>query len=173
MDIKVSEIQPEGMTVEMTERPEDIGDLGLDIMPAGPAWGRFKAVRTGTTVYLSGEVTAKVELVCSRCGKTYVFDAGSRFELDINPFESMAAEEENELQSGELEVEFYKDDTIDLSGLMREQVLLQVPMKPLCREECLGLCQYCGKDLNEGQCGCEPPTGHPGLSGLKDLLKDK
>lgn len=173
MEIKVSDIPPEGITVELTEEAADFAGLGEDIKVLGPVRARFRLMKTGPTVYLSGEIEAGLELTCSRCGKPAPFKASTDIELDLNPAESVSGEEEKELSQEDLDVEFYKDDTVDLSWLLREQILLQAPMKPLCKEDCRGLCQFCGQDLNLAQCGCEAPAGHPGLAGLKDLLKDK
>ncbi len=96
--------------------------------------------------------------------------AEAGLKLDMVPLESMPREEERELHADDLDVEFYKNGIINLKDFLREQILLQVPMKPLCSDDCRGLCQYCGQDLNIAQCSCAPPSGHPGLSGLKDLL---
>jgi len=173
MEIKVSEIQPEGMTVEFTQDASEFDGLGEDVKAAGAVSAKFRVNKTGSTVTLDGVMDASLELVCSLCGKPFTFPAGARFQLDLNPMELLGAEDERELHSDDMDVEFYKGDVIDLSWLLREQMLLQVPMKPVCKEGCLGLCQFCGQDLNEARCGCEAATGHPGLAGLKDLLKDK
>jgi uncharacterized protein len=173
MEIKVSDIQPEGLAVEFTQGAADFADLGGDMKVLGPVEARFRLRKTGATVTIDGKVDARLELVCSRCGKPCAYEAGSVFQLDLNPVQSLTEEEENELRPDELEIEFYRGDIIDLSGLLREQMLLQVPMKPLCKDDCLGLCQFCGQDMNESRCGCDAATGHPGLAGLKDLFKDK
>lgn len=172
MEIKVSEIPPEGMTVEFETGPDEVCDLGEDMALLGPLMGSFRIKKTGSTVTVYGEARAGFELVCSRCGGKFRFDTEGGFEMDLVPFESIVREEERELQADEMEVDYYRDDTLDLGEILREQALLQVPMKPLCREDCKGLCQYCRQDLNIKDCGCVPPTGHPGLAGLKDLLKD-
>ncbi|MBI5694844.1 MAG: DUF177 domain-containing protein [Nitrospirae bacterium] len=111
-------------------------------------------------------------LVCARCGGEFRYETESSFEMDLVPFTTIERADEKELQTDEMDVDYYKDDTIDLDEILREQVLLQAPMKPLCSEDCKGLCQYCRQDLNIKDCGCVAPTGHPGLAALKDLLKD-
>jgi DUF177 domain-containing protein len=173
MEIKVSEIPPEGQGIELVEDPEGIGPLGPDIEVTGPVKATFSLKKTGPTVYMSGNMETAIGLECARCGRRYESKVSSEFVLDMNPIESVQADEEKELQAADLEVEFYEDDKIDLTDFLREQILLQAPMKPLCSEDCKGLCQYCGQDLNVKDCGCQAPTGHPGLAGLKDILKDK
>ena len=159
------------MRVSLTEEPSDIRDLGEDINIVRPVDARFSLKKVGTTVYLEGEIGTEVELGCSRCGDKYRMPVRSRFEMDLNPIESSPAVEERELKAGDLEVEFFKGGIINLLDITREQILLQVPMKPLCREGCKGLCPFCGQDLNIEKCACEPPKGHPGLAGLKDFFK--
>ena len=173
MEIKVADIPAEGLEIELLEAAEGIESLGADTRLSSSVKAGFALRKVGATVYLAGRFEAVLELACSRCGKAFLHDAASELKLDLNPLESAATEEERELQPGDLEVEFYKNGVIETAEFLREQLLLQVPMKPLCKDDCKGLCQYCGQDLNEGQCGCEPPAGHPGLAGLKDLLKDK
>ena len=173
MEIKVSEIPPEGQGIELVEEPAGIGPLGPDIELLAPVKASFSLKKTGPTVYMSGDMETAVGLECARCGRRYETKVKSSFILDMNPLTSIQDEEEKELRAADLEVEFYEDDAIDLTAFLREQILLQAPMKPLCSEDCKGLCQFCGQDLNVKDCGCQAPTGHPGLAALKDILKDK
>jgi uncharacterized protein len=176
MEIKVSEIPPEGLGVEFIIGVNDVGEMAEDIKALGPLTASFRLKKVGDTVFITGKVDEKVELICARCGRAFESGISADVNLDLDPVVVLSREEEQELQEGDLEVEFYEDDKIELDELAKEQVLLQVPMKPLCKEGCKGLCQFCGSNLNEGQCGCEPPSGHPGLSGLaglKELLKKK
>ncbi len=173
MEIKVSEIPEEGLRVLFTEDPERLSGLGDDVKALSPATAGFSLRKVGSTVFLTGDVACILELVCSRCGKPYPFAVKAALELDINPVEALAEGEETELTAGDLDVEFYLGDVVDLSGVLREQVILQAPMKPLCGEGCRGLCQFCGQDLNEARCACETPDDHVGLAALGDLIKKK
>ena len=65
--------------------------------------------------------------------------------------------------------ELFDGKTIDLEPLVREQVLLALPMHAVCREDCKGLCGTCGKNLNEGECGCAPSQVDPRLAALKNI----
>ncbi len=171
MEIKVADIPEEGLKLDLTYEAADFEGLGEEVRVSSRVTAVFSLKKIETTVYLTGGMEADAELACSRCGKPFEVHLTAQFKLDMVPAESLSREEERELQAGDLEVEFYKNGVIDFKDFLREQVLLQVPMKPLCVEDCRGLCQYCGQDLNLAQCECEPPTGHPGLSGLKDLLE--
>jgi uncharacterized protein len=74
------------------------------------------------------------------------------------------------VQDADVGVSFYKDDTIDLGEVMREQFFLALPMKPLCRPDCRGLCPVCGKNRNIEQCECREEWTDPRLAPLKKLL---
>jgi len=170
MVIKVADIPVEGLKVELSEDAEALGGLGDDIRPSGPVKGVFSLKLTGDTVFVSGKVSAAVELDCSRCGKAFIRQVKADLAVDLNPVEALAGEEEKELHAGDMEVGFYSGGEVDLTALLAEQIALNLPMKPLCSEGCQGVCQFCGQDLNEKKCGCTPPAGHPGFEGLKELL---
>ena len=73
----------------------------------------------------------------------------------------MSAEDEREVEDEDLETSYYRDDQIDLNELLREQFYLALPMKPLCREDCTGLCPQCGTNLNTGRVHCAPEWEDP------------
>jgi uncharacterized protein len=74
------------------------------------------------------------------------------------------------VQDEDLETSYYRGDQIDLKELLREQFYLALPMKPLCREDCHGLCPQCGTNLNTGTCACTPVWEDPRLAPLKGLV---
>ena len=78
---------------------------------------------------------------------------------------------ETEVEEDDLETSYYADDQIDLNEMMREQFYLALPMKPLCREDCKGLCPQCGTNLNTGTCDCAPVWEDPRLAALKQLKR--
>jgi len=79
---------------------------------------------------------------------------------------------ETELAEEDINTAFYRDGVIDLGELLHEQFYLTLPMKPLCREDCKGLCPVCGANWNQTTCACERRWEDPRLAGLKALLKD-
>ena len=76
---------------------------------------------------------------------------------------------EVELGEEDVEVSYYRDDAIDLAGLMREQFYLALPMKPLCTDDCKGLCPQCGTNRNVSQCSCTQGWVDPRLAALQAL----
>ena len=94
------------------------------------------------------------------------------FSGEYTPAEISDEEKDYELSENELNLDYYSNEEIDISELITEQVLLAVPMKPLCSPECVGICMACGTDLNEGICKCKTDKIDPRLSPL-ERLKEK
>ena len=93
------------------------------------------------------------------------------FDLRYQPHTAAAAEE-REVEEDDLSTAFYENDEIDLGQLMSEQLYLSLPMKPLCADDCKGLCSQCGTNLNRSTCTCNPHWEDPRLAALKALKKD-
>jgi uncharacterized protein len=91
------------------------------------------------------------------------------FDQRYLPASEASTEAEREVEDDDLETSYYRDDEIDLNELLREQFYLALPMKPLCREECRGLCPQCGTNLNTGSCDCAPEWVDPRLAALKNV----
>lgn len=124
-------------------------------------------------IFISGDISAQINLVCSRCLKGFIFQVEPVFKLsyELQPVKNV---EDLELKKDELDISFYDGESIDITTqLVLEQIVLNIPMKPLCKDSCLGLCSNCGKNLNEGDCGCVTEEIDPRLAILKNLkLKD-
>ncbi len=122
---------------------------------------------------LVGAVRTELELACSRCLEPFRMPIDSSFDVRFLPVSEMSTDEEGQLQDEDVETSCYADDQIDLSELLREQFYLVLPMKPLCVEDCRGLCSACGTNLNAGACGCAPAWEDPRLAPLKALVDPK
>lgn len=114
---------------------------------------------SGDIIDLEGKVTAKVELSCSRCLEKFPYV------VEIHIHESFT----NSLEGHSDEVALIKDDAIDINKVIENNIIIQLPIKRLCRENCKGLCQKCGANLNASQCNCETEVD-PRLAKLKDFL---
>ncbi len=123
-------------------------------------------------VCVGGSLQAELKLTCSRCLKQFASSIKKGFELEYWPDPVVPGEgEELGLTYPDLVVGFYRDHRLDLSAVVSEQIVLEIPMKPVCSEACRGLCNQCGKDLNEGLCDCQPPGTDPRLELLADIKK--
>ena len=120
-------------------------------------------------VRLVGRVTTGLELDCSRCLEAFAVPIDAKFDVLFLPAAANTGDGEQEVADEDLGVSFYKDDTIDLGEVLREQFYLALPMKPLCREDCRGLCPVCGKNRNRESCDCQSEWVDPRLDALRKL----
>ena len=135
-----------------------------------PARARVKLAVSGDAVRVVGAVKADLEVSCSRCLKAVDWSLNKEFDLEYHPDPQVSREgEEIELEFGELTVGFYRNEQLDVGASVGEQIVLELPMKPVCKESCEGLCDQCGQDLNEGSCSCSRRPLDPRLVMLADL----
>ncbi len=126
-----------------------------------PLEGSFTVTRTGEGIYIGGKLNSLLELQCMRC----LIDMQQQisFQLDDLFYYPPESAPIGEQVLGE-------DGFIDLAPLIRELGLLEVPMQPICKEDCQGLCIECGQNLNEVNCDCEVDDIDPRMAALKQLL---
>ena len=137
-----------------------------------PAHSYLKLSLYGEHLVVVGTVDAELEVTCCRCLKPFGRAIRKPFELDYQPDPEVGAEsEEFGLTYGDLSVGFYRNDQLDVAALISEQIVLEIPMKPVCREGCKGLCDQCGADLNQSSCSCVREHLDPRLAALLDLKR--
>jgi len=130
----------------------------------------FDLFKDGRQFHLVGGLQTTLGLSCSRCLEEYTQPVGADFDLLYVPHVENTGEGEREIEDDDLTTAYYRDEQIDLGQLVREQLYLALPMKPLCREQCRGLCPECGTNLNTGDCACAREWADPRLAALKSLL---
>ena len=168
MKIEVESLTAEGKPFEQTYAP---GELALEDEHATLAsgvrtWGR--ASRAGDEVRVRGSLQTSVELSCDRCLGPVPIPVNVDFAANfVRPGELTA--EAKELQDEDLEVSVFDGDSVDLDELAREQILLALPARQLCREDCRGLCPSCAKNLNAESCDCASHETDPRWAALADL----
>jgi len=160
------------------EFPPDAIDLGEDVrqLTLLKTRGRAQLVEEHhgrrnviQDIRLNGELATRLELLCARCLEPVAQDVTRKFDLLYRPLGTDAGNEELSVTVAEAEVGYYQGDGLLLEDAIREQVLLAVPLKVVCREDCKGLCPTCGKNRNTEPCSCAPPLGDPRWSALKDI----
>ena len=142
--------------------PRGVNEWVLDLNT--PFMINVKIFRTGDEYVLDGDLKGSIKVMCDRCLEYYQQDVKTDFRLFLarSPDTEKA---EIELLEEDMEVDFIRDEEIDLDEIIQEQLYLSLPIKSLCMEECLGLCPTCGYNLNNGACECKKEQeGHPGLS---------
>ncbi|MBT1071605.1 YceD family protein [Pelotalea chapellei] len=141
----------------------------------GPVTYDINAAREYDHLRVTGRVSVPLTLTCSRCLADYATAVDSSFTIMYRRGtpEEVAAEEETELTEQDLISVTYSGDEIDLSHEIEEQVAMEVPLKPLCSENCKGLCPTCGVDHNQGTCDCSLTPVNFKFSALKDFKVNK
>lgn len=138
----------------------------------GKVESRMTIRMSGDCVRVAGTLEAALAITCSRCAASFPLHLAKKFSLEYWPDPRTEHDgDEFELKYADLEVGFYRDDVLDLSAVVSEQIVLELPMKPMCRENCRGLCDRCGADLNLGDCGCDRSRVDPRLAVLASLKK--
>jgi uncharacterized protein len=130
--------------------------------------------QTVQDIRVVGSFSGSFGLACSRCLEPVKEKVAEDFDLLYRPLMAGKQGEEVSINEAETEIGFYKGDGLALEDVIKEQVLLALPVKPLCQEACKGLCPQCGQNLNAGTCKCETKMQDPrwaALEGLRDQLK--
>jgi uncharacterized protein len=124
----------------------------------------------GDEVRVKGRVKVSLETECDRCLGRAAFAIDTPFDLFYKPVEALAdSEEEVAIDEGEAEIGFYQLPGLVLEDILREQVLLQLPMQRVCSESCKGICPVCGANRNATECHCESHPGDDRWIALKDI----
>jgi uncharacterized protein len=155
-----------------TFQPEEVAQEGDAYRIVAPVRLEFEVHKDKDRFRLVGTTVTELELPCSRCLEPYRMPVNAAFDLRYLPASEMSQDEESEVEVDDLETSYYRDDQIDLNELLREQFYLALPMKPLCREDCKGLCAQCGTNLNTGTCDCHTGWEDPRLAPLRQLKKE-
>lgn len=176
IDIHVLEVRR--IEFDETFQPQVI-DLGADVRQVGPLATEGHAElltehhggRGGVIedIRLVGKLATSIETVCARCLELVRSDIRREFDLLYRPQGSDAGHQELSVTQAEAEIGYYSGSGLELQDVLREQVLLSVPLRMLCTEQCKGLCPHCGKNLNVEGCSCESRPADPRWDALKDL----
>lgn len=126
--------------------------------------------RDETTFHLVGRIEGILDLSCSRCLEHFSWPVGLDIDMLFLPESENSDEGDVRIEESDVNTAFYRDEQIDLGQLIREQFQLSLPMKPLCRDACPGLCTFCGANRRTTPCDCTDPWEDPRLAGLKNLL---
>lgn len=155
-----------------------------DFVVEGPARFEGDVERgSGETYQLRGRLQVPLGLTCARCAEPVALPVDVPVDLRFVPTASEKAgarpspatdddDDGRQMDDDDPSIVLYDEPRIELAQVAREQCYLAVPMKPLCRPDCQGLCPQCGTNRNAGTCTCESQWEDPRLAGLKSLLKD-
>jgi uncharacterized protein len=175
LDIKDLEIRPRDFEEEFAP---GVIDLGAEIKQKSPllTQGRAELVEEHhgkhqviKDIRLRGKLATGLELLCARCLEPVEQKVTREFDLLYRPLGADAGRDELSVTDAEAEIGYYQGEGILLEDTLREQVLLALPLKITCREDCKGLCPHCGKNLNQEACSCHVPMEDPRWAALKEV----
>lgn len=177
MFIEIQKLERQPIVFREEFGPGEI-DLGEDVRQRTPLksegradlvaehHGKHKIVED---IRLQGGLSTSLELPCARCLDPVIQEVERKFDLLYRPLGVDAGEKEAAATGTEAEISYYQGDGLLLEDALREQVLLSVPLRVLCREDCKGLCPTCGKNLNAEQCSCANEVHDARWTALKEI----
>lgn len=125
--------------------------------------------RSGSEIFFNGRFSGSITGRCGRCLAEYTFALDKGFEFVLTRDPNMSGHRADELRGDDLGLSYYASDEIDLAPLIAEQVLLALPTRPLCRDDCRGLCGRCGINLNDDGCNCDDSGADPRMALFRTL----
>lgn len=120
-------------------------------------------------IEVDGHVTATLEIACTRCLTPITTRLDFDFHAGFVSSDMFPADRETQVSGADLDTDVVESDELDLTKVVREQILLNLPVQVFCRDDCKGICPMCGTDLNESACNCGRDDIDPRWAALKDL----
>jgi uncharacterized protein len=182
MEFKVSELEKEPIEFDLQLEPGSI-DFGIEATQDGPlsASGRAEVIHEHrgpkdiiADIRLRGQYSGEFQLPCARCVEPVDVPLAGDYDLIFRPVGADSDAPERSITAPETEIGYYQKDSLLLEDVLREQVLLSLPVRTLCKPDCKGLCPRCGKNRNLEACTCEEGPADPrweALAGLRSRIK--
>lgn len=170
--IKTKEIGPDGLGVDRwIESLLPLPIEGGEVVKVDRTHLTGDLLRDSGDLAFTGEIETVVTLPCGRCLEAYVLPLDLRFSLIYTTAPEGPMRRESRVDEESITLTHYDGVQVDLDALLREQIYLGLPLKPLCRPDCLGLCPRCGTNFNHGTCACpKERDDDPRFLALKKLL---
>jgi uncharacterized protein len=127
------------------------------------------AIKTSAGVEINGRLTGSVEIACDRCLEPVEWPLDVELDLEFAPKQQLEGGANLELRAGDMKLDAIEGSALDLADIAREQILLDLPQQFFCSEDCKGLCEKCGTNLNLKDCECENEEIDPRWAALKNL----
>jgi len=166
--IEINNIPSEGYRIDKQIKGSSI-DIGNEYEITKPIGFAATVEKVKTDVIVKGDIEFSVKHICSLCLDGFVSRIKTPFKIEFKPSSSEPDEEERELGREDLDINYLRGSVIDLFDVIRDQIFLAIPIKPVCKPECLGLCRQCGSNLNIEKCNCKDEKIDPRFSVLTGL----
>jgi uncharacterized protein len=150
-------------------QPDELNPVDDRVSLMAPAAVNGKIRLSGDEVFVNGHVDTRAKVECDRCLKPIELPVNADFSLEYITGADYASSQAAELTEAQMSVSVFDGEAIDVDEIVKEQILLTVPTRMLCREDCKGICPQCGADRNTGECSCVTNNIDPRWAVLKDL----
>ena len=182
MEFKVIELEREPIEFDLELAPGAV-DWGEEVGQAGPlaASGRAEVIHEHrgpkdivADMRLVGRFAGQFQVPCARCVEPVTIPLEAEFDLIFRPAGADSEPMERSITAVETEIGYYQEDSLSLEDVLREQVLLSLPVRTLCKPDCKGLCPRCGINRNSQACSCDVGPSDPrwqALAGLSSRIK--
>ena len=172
MFLSVKEMELRKVRFDETFQPGQIDFTGEGLDQGSPLHAVGSAellAHSDGEMRVQGQYTVEMGAQCDRCLGKARFPLEARFDLFYRPMSFIARDEEIEIDEGETEIGFYENDGMELEDILREQVLLALPMQRVCGVACKGICPVCGCNRNETSCDCKVAEHDDRWGALRNL----
>lgn len=161
------QVKPEGSEFAFAVSAEDLELSAEGVGFPAPIELDLTATKTGDEMIFQGTISTTAEMDCSRCLDRFEMPIRSRLQFVIQLLEINSPQDSDD---EDFIVLPKTTPEYDLSGRVREAILLELPLKPLCSVSCRGLCPMCGTNLNESDCECTPDKTDERWESLRQLF---
>jgi uncharacterized protein len=172
MFLDVKDLAVRKLRIRKSYAPGSIDFHTADIKQTEPLEVTATAELLDGQIRVTGDLETKIEMVCARCLEPVIEDVSRSFDLFYRPMVKDLKPREDRLKDDDTEIGFFQGEGLFLADVIKEQVLLALPLKVICRGDCRGLCPNCGANLNHEECRCETHATDPRLAPLARLKQD-
>jgi len=155
--VKVSGLKDGSNQIRFELSPQDMDikpDHGCNLSLNRDVIAELDLLKQGTRVYVSGTVNFRAEMNCSVCAEPFRRESTEELYVEFERGQPSTPGRIHELGEDDLVRTFYSEDELNLMPVIRDTILLSIPIAPRCRSECKGICPECGENLNQGDCAC-------------------
>jgi uncharacterized protein len=168
MKIRITELKEDVNKLRLQANPEDLDLQNQEADFNSPIVCDLTCSKSQNKFFCQGELSTKVNFECARCLVVFSYDLKTRFDFILDVKDNQV---ELSAEGEDFETKVAYGDDLDIGHLVREALLLALPLKPLCSLDCKGLCPVCGTDLNTSSCDCHDKRSDPRWEKLKDFFK--
>jgi uncharacterized protein len=169
MKLDLRNVKPEGSDYSFSELAQDmeLAEVGFEF--PDPIEVELTLSKSGDEIIAQGRIKTVVEVECSRCLEIYEIDINPRIQFVIQMLDTIPPQQSND---DDFVILPKTTGEYDINDRIREAIILELPLKPLCSDTCKGLCPMCGIDLNEESCDCTPDKTDERWDSLKQLFNE-